>query len=315
MGDQKKFTKPYGDVSLLDFQKRFPDEQACWDYLVRMRWGEGGPKCSAGCQNGKFDFIRTRKVFECRGCRKQIYATAGTMFHRSRIPLHKWFWAIFLMATSKKGVSMLYLQRQLGIGSYRAVWLMGHKIRQAMIQRDSLDTLKGTVQVDEIFVGGKQSLEDRRKSGNNKTPFFIGVEEGGKESPRFVSFQELQTVYEEHVLPALEKKIKKGSKLKSDGAGAYTKAGKSGDYDVEQVAYSNEPEKAKEHLKWVNMLTSNLKRFLLSTYHGVFPKYRNSYLAEFAYRFNRRYWPHQAFDRLLYACVYAQPITLPVLKA
>lgn len=76
----------------------------------------------------------------------------------------------------------------------------------------------------------------------------------------------------------------------------------------------NDPEKAKAHLKWVKTLTSNLKRFLLSTYHGVYPKYRNAYLAESAYRFNRRYWLYESFDQLLYACVNAEVFTLRELR-
>lgn len=218
------------------------------------------------------------------------------------------------MATSKKSVSMLYLQRQLGIKSYRAAWLMGHKIRQAMRERDSVYTLKGTIQADEIFIGGKQSRDDQRSKGTNKTTFFIGVEEGSGDKPRFVTFDELKTIYDQSIVCAVEKKIQKGSTIKSDGLGAYKKAGQKG-YVLEQSIFQKSPQATVEHLKWVNMLTSNLKRFLLSTYHGVFPKYRDAYLAEFAYRFNRRYWPEQAFDRLLFACINARPITLPALRA
>lgn len=299
-------------MSLLDFQDRFPTERACWNYLVKMRWPDG-VKCS-NCADSKLDFIRTRKVFECRYCHKQTYVTAGTTFHRSRIPLRKWFWAIFFMATSKKGVSMLYLQNQLGLGSYRTAWLMGHKIRQAMIQRDKLYTLGGIVEADEIFIGGKQSLEERRMNGNNKTPFLITIEEDSNGGPRFLSFEELETIYEEHVIPAIKKNIRTGSTIKSDGAAAYVKTKKEG-YEHEESVEMRDPEQTHEHLKWINTITSNLKRYLLSTHHGVFPKYRKVFLAEFAYRFNRRYWPSQAFDRLLYACIYSVPVTLPVLRA
>lgn len=309
---KKKVLKPYHEMSLLDFQNCFPDEETCWDYAATMRWHDGF-RCPF-CQHNKADKLKSRKVFECRKCRKQISVTTGTIFHKSRIPLRKWFWAIFLMATAKKGISMLYLQKQLGIKSYRAVWLMGHKIREAMKQRDDLYILKGTVAVDEIYIGGTQSIEDKRKFGSNKTPFLIAVEEKNSDQPRFVSFEELESIYEQHVLPALEKNIQKDSVLKSDGAGAYVKACKKSYSHQRSVAIKN-PEETHEHLKWVNLLTSNLKRFLLSTYHGVNPKYRKKYLAEFAYRFNRRYWPRQAFDRLLFACLSGIKITLPELKA
>jgi transposase-like protein len=304
--------KPYQEMSLLDFQNHFPDEATCWGYAAAMKWHDGF-RCPS-CQHDVVDEIKSRKVFECRKCHKQISVTTGTTFHKSKIPLRKWFWAIFIMATAKKGISMLYLQKQLGIKSYRAAWLMGHKIREAMKQRNDLYTLKGVVEVDEIQIGGKQRRKDRREFGSNKTPFLIAVEEQNSDKPRFVSFEELESIYEQHVLPALEKKIQKGSVLKSDGAGAYVKAGKKSYSHQRSVAIKNS-EEAYQHLKWVNLLTSNLKRFLLSTYHGVNPKYRKKYLAEFAYRFNRRYWPHQAFDRLLFACLSGKNITLPELKA
>jgi len=210
---------------------------------------------------------------------------------------------------------MVYLQSQLGIKTHRAAWLMGQKIRSAMIEREELYTLTGTVQTDEIFIGGKQSREDKRKLGSSKTPFLMTLSEteDGKR-PRFLKLQELEDITAEYVLPAIELGVEPGSLLKTDGARAYLSAKTKG-YDLKQSSYNQFPSETTEHLKWLNTLTSNLKRFLISTYHGVFPKYRKAYLAEFAYRFNRRYWPHQAFDRLLYACIHAEPKTLPELKA
>ena len=297
--------EPYQGMSLMDFQKRFPDESRCWSELVRLRWPKGNA-CTE-CRR-PMGFIETRRIFQCNRCRKQVSATAGTVFHKSRIPLDKWFWAIFLMATSSKGVSMRNLQKHLGIKSYRTVWLMGHKIRHAMSQREALYKVKGTVQADEIKIG-TQSLENRRKLRQDKhSRFLIAVQEGLKGNPRFVSFEELESYFKEDLLPKISKRIAKGSTLKTDGNASYLAAKPMG-YKIDPVAFDREPEKAKNHLKWVYWLTSNLKRGLVSTYHGCFPKYRKAYLAEFAYRFNRRYWPHQAFDRLLTACIQNKTIT------
>lgn len=304
--------EPYDEINLLDFQKRFPDEGACWGHLVRIRWPKGRPCPDCGRAMG---LIETRSLFQCNACHKQVSATAGTVFHKSRIPLRKWFWAIYLMATSKKGVSMLYLQKHLGIKSYRAVWMMGHKIRHAMSARDALYPLRDTVEVDQFVVGGQQTLEDRRQTRHvRKSPFLVAIQEGKKGDPRFVKFEELESAFKEHVLPALEKNIAKGSRLKSDKGGVFLIAKKLG-YKVRSIAMSKHPEEAKNHLHWVYVLTSNVKRGLISTYHGCFPKYRKAYLAEFAYRFNRRYWPHQAFDRLLFACIRGGKITLNELRA
>jgi hypothetical protein len=298
--------EPYEGMSLLDFQKRFPDEDRCWEYLVRTRWPRGKP-CSE-CRK-PMGLVETRRIFQCNRCGNQISATSGTLFHKSRVPLQKWFWAIYFMGTTPKGVSMRYLQKHLGIKNYKTVWLMGHKIRQAMIQREGLYRLKGAVQVD-TFKLGRQSDDDRRKRREDRhTTFLMGVQEGEtKNYPRFVTFEQLETVFKNEVLPALQKRIAKGSRLKSDGAGAFKQAEKEG-YQVDQVRFTKEPDRAKDHLKWIHWLSSNLKLGLASTYHGCSPKYRKAYLAEFAYRFNRRYWPRQAFDRLLRACIQGQKIT------
>jgi hypothetical protein len=303
--------EPYGELSVLEFFKRFPDEVTCWTELVRIRWPKGNACPDCGKPMG---FVQTRRLFQCRPCRKQVSATAGTMFHQSHLALHKWYWAIFMMATTPKGVSMRYLQKQLGIKSYRTAWLLGHKIRRAMIQREGLYQLKGKVQVDQIHVGS-QNFENRRKIREDRnSQFLMSVQEGAtKDYPRFVSFEELASGFKKDVLPALEKRVAKGSTLKTDGAGVFGAAKKKG-YEVEQSSFSKEPDKTKAHLKWVHWLSSNMKRGLVSTYHGCFPKYRKAYLAEFAYRFNRRYWPYQVFDRLLVACIQAKSATLKEIK-
>lgn len=140
-----------------------------------MSWPKGFI-CSK-CKNDTSCFLKQRKVFQCNRCKWQQSATAGTIFHKSRVPLQKWFWCIYFMATSKKGTPILYLQSQLSIKSYRTVWLMTHKIRHAMANRDSHYALGDTIEADEIFIGGKQSFSERRESGTNKTPFLIMVEE------------------------------------------------------------------------------------------------------------------------------------------
>ena len=206
----------YQELSLLGFQTRFPNEQACWEYVVKLRWPEGC-RCPKH-PKAKVHFKPSTRRFACYECEWHTSATSGTIFHKSRIPLRKWFWAIFLMATSSKGVSMRNLQKHLGIKSYRAVWLMGHKIRHAMIQREGLYKLKGKVQADEITIG-TQAYQDRLKRREDRhTRFLMGVQEGktrdkGKDYPQFVSFEQLEAAFNKEMLPVLEKRIAKGSTL------------------------------------------------------------------------------------------------------
>jgi len=302
----------YKEMSLLDFQDKFFSEEPCLEYLVKTRW-PSGVKCSS-CGSDKLDFIASRRLFECRKCHKQVYVTAGTIFHKSKTALRKWFWMIFLLATSKKGISMLYLQKQLGIGSYRTAWLMAHKIRKAMSERNALYALNGTIEIDEILIGGVQTFEDKRNFGYNKTPFLTAVQEDNNGFPAFLSFEELESICNKHIISAARKTRKNANTIKSDGRSAYLKLPEFG-YKHERLVAMDDPEKAHKHLKWVNIIVSNLKRYLLSTHHGVFPKYRSAFLTEFAYRFNRRHWPHQAFDRLLWACLQSPPAPLPVVRA
>jgi len=296
MQNENRYTK----INLLDFQNNFQNEKSCIDYLIKMRW-PNGIKCPS-CGGEKFYKISTRRAFECKKCGKQTYVTADTVFHKSGVELQKWFWMIFLIGTSKKGVSMLYLQKQLGIKSYKTAWLMCHKIRKAMAERNDLYSLHGVAQVDEIFIGGKQTRALQREKGDNKTPFLIAVEEDLRGNPRYLSFEELESIYENHIVEALEKTVAKNSKIKSDGRKSYAKITQKG-YEYNPMNASKKPDETHEHLRWVNTITSNLKRYLLSTHHGAFPKYRKAFLEEFAWRFNRRFWPYQTFDRLLYACI------------
>jgi len=302
--------EPYSQMSLLDFFKRFPNEGACWAELVRLRWPKG--RACPDCRRA-MGFVQTRRLFQCGRCRKQISVTAGTVFHQSHTPLQKWFWAIFLIANAPKGVSARYLQKQLGIKHYRTAWLMGHKIRHAMMQREGLYKLKGKVQVDEMQIGYSTPDIRREKRQDNRTRFLMAVQEGPIGNPRFVTFEQLESFFKKDLLAKIDKAIEKGSTLKSDGNASY-RAAKDQGYEVDPIPFDSEPDKAKEHLKWIHWVSSNIKRGLVSTYHGCFPKYRKAYLAEFAYRFNRRHWPRQAFDRLLTACIHGQCKTLDQIR-
>lgn len=311
--------KPYGELSLMEFQLRFPNENTCWEHLAKVRWPE--KRLCPGCQEERWGLIKTRKLYECRKCWKQVSVTAGTMFHKSRVPLRKWFWAIYFMATSKKGVSALHLQRQLGLGSYRTAWLMMHKIRRAMGEREELYTLKGNVQMDEFGVGGKQPREKLRKLGENatpfknKTPYLMAVEEAAHGGPRFIRAEALEDITGDEVVPIIAKHVKKGSTLKTDGASVYGQAARLHGYKTDQSSYNRHRSATQKHLAWTNILISNFKRYLLGTYHFTGRKYAKAYGAEFAYRFNRRNWPSQAFDRLLFACAQAGPKNMAELSA
>ena len=139
--------------NLIEFTERFVTDEACASYLAEIRWS-GGFVCPA-C-GGRKGWTTSRRTHFCASCRHQTSLTAGTIFHKSHLPLRNWFWAMWLMCTQKTGLSAKGLERELGLGSYKTAWLMLQKLRQAMV-RIGRDTLTGAVEVDETYVGGEES--------------------------------------------------------------------------------------------------------------------------------------------------------------
>ena len=121
---------PMSDNELLIIKSQFPSERFCRAYMEKQRW-PGGFVCPR-CSSVKVGMHKTRGLYQCKKCRTQISLTAGTMFHKTRLPLKKWFWLILLMSNKKNHVSMLHAQKLLGIRSYRTVWLMMKKIKSGM---------------------------------------------------------------------------------------------------------------------------------------------------------------------------------------
>ncbi len=135
--------------TIFDFQNKFPDENACFEYLYDKRWPNGFscPRCS----NPHGYKLVERKLMQCTKCKYQASVTAGTIFHKMRLPLASILWACFWIATSKKGISALELQRKLGIKSYPTAWALCHKIRHAMKSSDKFP-IDGNVELDEMML-------------------------------------------------------------------------------------------------------------------------------------------------------------------
>ena len=136
--------------SLIGFQRRFPDDDACARYLAELRWPEGFV-CPACAQRSAWQLRTKPWTYECRGCRRQTSLKAGSLMHGSKLSLTLWFWAAYLMATHSNGISALQLQRQLGLGSYKTAWLFCAKLRAAM-RGPQRNPLTGLVEVDETTI-------------------------------------------------------------------------------------------------------------------------------------------------------------------
>src|SRR5438094_2762551 len=164
-------------MNLADLVEQFGSDALCRDYLEHLRWPDG-VECPR-CASKSVSRIKTRKQFDCNSCRCRFSVLAGTIFQDSKLPLWKWFAAVYLVCESKKGISALQLKRMLKIGSYESAWYLCHRIRAAM--NDDGEPLTGIVEVDETYIGGKVRGKGRGPhAGGNKTMVIGAVERGGR---------------------------------------------------------------------------------------------------------------------------------------
>jgi len=290
-------------MTLLEFQEQFGDEQSCREHLYRMRWPEGFicPKC--GVKDEPFN-IKSRNLFQCKHCKYQASPTAGTVMEKTRIPLHKWFWAMFLMSGDKRGCSALQLSRELKL-SYSSAWFLCHRIRSAMGERDTKYVLSGHIQADDAFFGAPTS-NGKRGRGTDKSVVLVGVSLDKKGSPAYIDMHVAPDVKGETIASFAAKNFEQGSTITTDGFNSYNILAERGFiHDGKVIDPINDP----EHLKWLHVIVSNAKAFIAGTYHGLGQKHLQSYLNEFCYRFNRRKFTLQHFNRTLFACALAPKIT------
>jgi len=291
----------------VEFQARFPDEDACWAYLAECRWPEGYqcPRC--GCPSAAL--LAGRRLWQCSACRYQVSVTAGTVLHKTHTPLHLWFWAAYLMSTPTPGVSALQLQRQLGLRRYETAWAMLHKLRRAMVNPER-GPLTGEVEVDECFVGGHEAGLRGGRARGEKALVAVGVEVRGPASGR-VRMAVIDDASATTLTGFVRGHVAAGATVHTDGWQGYRSLGKIG-YDHaprSQRAARAAGEDPGEILPRVHRVISNLKSWLQGTHRGVSGEHLQVYLDEYTFRFNRRRTPMAAFQTLLGLQAIQQPTT------
>ncbi|HBG16550.1 MAG TPA: IS1595 family transposase, partial [Firmicutes bacterium] len=147
---KKVLKKRKQDLSIPKFQELFNTEQACHDYLFKLKWPNGFV-CSK-CEHNEYYFVKKNSLYQCKCCKKQHSVTAGTLFHSSHVSLRQWFWAIYLISRDKRGYSAVALKNALNV-SYPTAWLMLQKIRTAMANKDEDYILSGIIIIDDAFFG------------------------------------------------------------------------------------------------------------------------------------------------------------------
>lgn len=301
---------PYPNT-ILEFARMFATEEACADYLLRLRWPDGQP-CVSQCEGG-FYFRRESRLIRCRGCRKDISLTAGTILHRSKQPLQLWFYGAFLVTTLTPGIFALHFQKQMGIPHYEPAFQMLHKLRAATVNPDR-EPLKGAVEVDETYVGGVAAGGKGGRSTETKTLVVGAVEvkpspaaPGGRRAER-VRLRVIPAASGAALTTFVRDQVARGSVVYTDGWEGYSGLRRLG-YDHKPTV-EGEPARAGKILPVIHREFSNLKTWLHGTHHGrVERQHLQAYVNEFAFRHNRRFWKFSAFQRLLQIGVTTQAPT------
>jgi hypothetical protein len=309
-------------TSLPEFQSVFPDDDACAEYLERMRWPDGFacPKCKQPGEPYRFP-TRSSVVLRCRKCKVNTSLTAGTVMQSTHTPLSIWFWGAYMVTTQTPGQSALQFQRQLGLSRYETAFQILHKLRAGMV-RPERDPIGGEhpVEVDECYVGGRTrgegggihnkavvvaAIEVRlRKDAEHRAAKHKEQHSGGVPLKKLVYAGRLRM----RVVPSrgtydltefVQENVAKGSTIRTDAWSAYDTLPKHG-YIREWEAMRRDPEKTEKYLPMVHLVFSNLKTWINGTHHGAIGHHHlQAYLNEYVFRFNRRFYPMTAFNSVL----------------
>lgn len=278
-------------LSFNQFIKRFPDEKACAEYLYQIKWPNGFV-CPV-CGHQHCYPIKGYRRYQCAKCHHQTSLTANTVMHRSHLPLKKWFWAMYLVACDKRGISALALAEKIEV-CYETAWNVLRRIRAAMETRDAHYKVGQIVEFDDAYFGAKIKGVRGRGAGNQGVFIAVSKDEDGR--PTYLKMQVTDNVQIPSVAKFATECIASGSVVQTDSFKSYRKP-LAKDYTHE--AQDFDPNS--EHLRWLHRITGNAKAFINGTYHGTSTKHLQMYLSEFCYRFNRRSFGGAIFDRLLVA--------------
>lgn len=287
-------SRPDFPRSLPEFARRFPDERACFDYLIQSRWPDRF--VCPNCGHDRWYEREERLVVECAKCRKLLSATAGTAMHGSRQPLSFWLLAAWLMVTDKRGVSAVQLQRQLGIKRHEVAYQMLHRLRAAMVAPER-EALRGTVEVDETYVGGRDIGSGKHGRGTSKH-LVMGAVEVVDGAPVRIRLRAIDSATGANLLGFIKDNVEAGSTIVTDAYLAYRSVTKVGyKHEVETTVHGTHPD---DVLPRLHLVFSNLKAWIHGTFHGAIrQEHLQAYLNEFVFRFNRREHLHAAFQTLL----------------
>src|SRR6202165_337384 len=316
---------------LLAFAGRFGTQQQCIAHVAERRW-PGGFVC-AGCSGRVAWRLKARpRVYECGTCHRQESVTAGTVFHRTRTDLTRWFLAAYLMGRDKRGVSAKFLQRELGV-AYQTAWTMAHKLRHGLSE-DPSRPLHGFLEADETFIGGRGDPTSPGRSTANPDKSLVVAAVEKVPAPKYRSGKHGHAGKRQHgffagdariaVLPAatgaelgvfLKANVAANSHLLTDGFAGYRGGGAGlGEHLKHTPVAQGEGANAGEFFPIIHTLFSNIKAWLVGTHHGVSVQHLPRYLREWSDRFNRSNVPDGLAAYIIPRADECAPITYDQLK-
>lgn len=278
--------------SIKDFNKRYKNDDVCLHEIFTLRYPDG-VDCKVCKRVTKYYKITNRKAYSCEFCRTQLYPLAGTVFEKSTTSLRTWFFAIFLMTSTRSGISAKTVERLTGV-TYKTAWRMYRQIRILMTDVD-ITPLDGVVEIDETFVGGKGANRKNVPHFNEKPKEIVMgmVKRKGKAYLRHIPNTGKYTLIDQ-----IDRHVDPKARIMTDQYAGYIQLKKRG-YSHSVVNHTYEYAKGNVHTQNVENVWSHLKRGIFGVYRHVSKKYLQMYADEFAFRYNNRKDPSGMFDALL----------------
>ena len=298
-------------LSEAGFEEPYGTEEKCRVALFAWRWPEGF--VCPDCGGREHCRVRTRGLYQCTACRRQTSLTAGTIFAATKVPLRTWFRAMYHVTQSKQGISSIELGRRLGVTQTTA-WTLKRKLAQGMLERDAGKRLQGRVELDDASLGGERSGGKRGRGAPGKTPFVAAVETTAEGKPVRLKLRRVSGFCSRAVARFAKRSLDPDCEVVSDGlacVGAVTEAGCR--HAVVRTG-SGRAAARTPAFQWVNTALGNIKAAITGTYRAVREKHVPRYLAEFEYRFNRRYDLAAMLPRLGWAALRTPPMPYRLLK-
>jgi transposase-like protein/predicted RNA-binding Zn-ribbon protein involved in translation (DUF1610 family) len=298
---ERKSPSASPEFSVREFFARFPNEKACLDHIMLVRYGGTRLDCpGCGTVGSTFHRLANRRAYSCSACGHHIYPTAGTILQDTRTPLVSWFYAMYLFATTRHGVSGKELQRQLGV-TYKTAYRMGQQIRDLTTKADGTGLLRGHIEMDEAYIGGRRSLREGRKGGRGTDkPIAFGMKQrGGPIAATVVPDVRLNTLWD-----VVGERVERGSTVSTDEFMSYGLLTEEG-YLHGRVKHRakewsrTDPDGVRHSVNQVETFWQLFKNSIRSTHIHVSAKHLQRYLNEFTFRANHREQVNGMFDLLV----------------